>query len=95
MKGVTVPEEFLAQGGTEYAPMSTTDDLKVAMQYSASSNAVLLRLRTENFLARGPDISYLSCFPTEQEYLFPCATESNADHHPLALTRPAHGVAGL
>ena len=49
MKDVAVPTSFMAQGGTELAPMSTTSDLGVAMRYSASTNAVLLRLITESF----------------------------------------------
>ena len=44
------------------------------MSYSASSEAVLLRLRTKNFMQRGPDISFLSAFPKEEEYLFPPLT---------------------
>ena len=74
MKDVTVPEEFFKTGGTELAPMSTTSDLKVAMQYSKSSQSVLLRLRTEDFMTRGADISFLSAFPGEAEYLFPPLT---------------------
>lgn len=34
MAGVRIQPEFLKQGGTELAPMSTTSSLKVAMQYS-------------------------------------------------------------
>lgn len=64
----------MAQGGTELAPMSTTSDLSVAMRYSASSHAVLLRLITESFYERGPDISFLSAFPGEAEFLFPPLT---------------------
>ena len=74
MKDVAVPPEFLTKGGTELAPMSTTSNLQVAVQYSASPQAVLLRLRTEDFMTRGPDISFLSAFPTEEEYLFPPLT---------------------
>ena len=74
MKDVTAPADFMAQGGTELAPMSTTSDLSVAMRYSASSTSVLLRLITESFMQRGPDISYLSAFPGEAEYLFPPLT---------------------
>jgi len=44
------------------------------MQYSASPQAVLLRLVTEDFMTRGPDISFLSAFPGEGEYLFPPLT---------------------
>ena len=44
------------------------------MEYSASPRAVLLRLRTTNFMNFGPDISCLSAFPGEDEYLFPPLT---------------------
>ena len=33
--------------------MSTTSSLKIAMQYSASEKALLLRIRTKNFMVRG------------------------------------------
>ena len=69
-----MPEEFLQRGGTELAPMSTTSNLKIAMDYSVSAKAVLLRLRTRNFMQRGPDIAFLSAFPGEDEYLFPPLT---------------------
>ena len=76
MKDMKVENNFLqaGKGGTELAPMSTTSSLKVAMQYSASENPLLLRLRTKNFMVRGPDISFLSAFPGEQEFLFPPLT---------------------
>ena len=35
---------------------------------------MLLRLRTKNFMTRGPDISFLSAFPAESEFLFPPLT---------------------
>ena len=38
--------------------MSSTEDLQVALQYSASKNALLLRLRTQSFMERGADLSY-------------------------------------
>ena len=74
MRDVSVPRDFMANGGTELAPMSTTFNLAVAMQYSASTSAVLLRLRTDNFLMRGADITFLSAFPGERECLFPPLT---------------------
>merc|ERR1719506_240193 len=49
MKDVTAPAGFMELGGTELAPMSTTSDLSVAMRYSASVRAVLLRLITDSF----------------------------------------------
>jgi hypothetical protein len=72
--GRSIPPEFLAKGGTELAPMSTTRSLKVALQYAASDHAVILRLRTRGFMGRGADIAFLSCFPAESEVLFPPLT---------------------
>mmetsp|Transcript_19317 Transcript_19317/g.63117 ORF Transcript_19317/g.63117 Transcript_19317/m.63117 type:complete len:379 (+) Transcript_19317:1624-2760(+) len=76
MKSMKVQDNFLQQGrgGTELAPMSTTRSLKVAMQYSASEDSLLLRIDTRNFMVRGPEISFLSAFPEEEEYLFPPLT---------------------
>ena len=74
MKNVAIPKPFLKKGGTELAPMSTTSNLKVAMSYSLSAHSVLLRLLTEDFMTRGPDISFLSAFPAEEEFLFPPLT---------------------
>ena len=74
MKNVTTPKRFLEIGGTELAPMSTTSSLSVAMSYSASKDSVLLRILTDSFISRGPDISFLSAFPAEQGYLFPPLT---------------------
>ena len=70
----SVTDEFLRDGGTELAPMSTTSSLKVAVQYSASQASVLLRLRTSSFMSRGADISFVSAFQAESEYLFPPLT---------------------
>ena len=74
MKGMKVPDEFMSKGGTELAPMSTTSSIKIAMEYAASERSLLLRLHTKNFMVRGPDISFLSAFPAEEEYLFPPLT---------------------
>ena len=52
------------------------------MQYSASENSLLLRLKTKNFMVRGPDISFLSAFPGEKEFLFP----------PLTYLEPVQGA---
>ena len=74
MRNAEIPEEFLQLGGTELAPMSTTTDLAVAMEYCASKNALILRLNTASFMERGADISFLSAFPTEKEVLYPPLT---------------------
>ena len=44
------------------------------MLYSASEDSLLLRVLSKNFMVRGPDISFLSAFPAEQEFLFPPLT---------------------
>ena len=44
---------LLRHGTVEIAPMSTTSDLKVAMQYSLSPSSVLLRIQTDTYLKRG------------------------------------------
>jgi hypothetical protein len=75
LKDVSPPASFMEKGGTELAPMSTTSNLAVAMQYSCSQkHAVLMRLVTDSFFNRGPDISFLSAFPQEAEFLFPPLT---------------------
>lgn len=74
MRNAEMPDEFLKLGGTELAPMSTTTSLQVAMEYSASKNALILRLNTSSFMERGADISFLSAFPGEKEILYPPLT---------------------
>ncbi|KAJ1489217.1 hypothetical protein T484DRAFT_1780562 [Baffinella frigidus] len=69
-----VPQEFVEIGGTEFAPMSTTTDVKTALMFSAGGSSVLFRLCTTNPLKRGADISFLSAFPEENEILFPPLT---------------------
>jgi len=74
LAGRSISSEFLARGGTELAPMSTTRNLKVALQYAASEHAVIVRIRTRGLAFRGADIAFLSCFPAESEVLFPPLT---------------------
>ena len=74
LKDTRVQNEFMELGGTECAPMSTTNELAVAMEYSASKHPVLMRLLTESFMQRGASLAFLSCFPAEAETLFPPLT---------------------
>ena len=63
--------------GTEFAPMSTTTSLEVALKYSvpgASHSSILMQINTRTFLDRGADLSYLSAFPREREFLYPPLT---------------------
>jgi hypothetical protein len=61
--------------------MSTTADLEVAVRYSLSAKPVLLRLKVDSFIECGANISYLSAFPSEIEYLYP----------PLTYLKPVSG----
>jgi hypothetical protein len=72
-----IPEEFMADGGTELAPMSTTTDLNVALTYAlkgVGTPTVIFRIVTDNNLSRGPDLKWVSLFPGESETLFPPLT---------------------
>ena len=74
MRNMAVTDGFLAKGGSELAPMSATTELAVAMRYALSEHSLLFKIVTKNFMERGVDISYLSCFPEENEHLFPPLT---------------------
>ena len=77
MRNAAVPEDFMQQGGTELAPMSTTADLAVAMEYSASKNPCCCASPT-SFMDRGADISFV-CLPSRRR----CSTAAHASR-PLA-----------
>ena len=72
-------DKFMIEGGTELAPMSTTAQLWVALKYSqGGDSSVLLWLRTQNFMDRGVDLTWVSAFPHEREFLFPPLTYMRA-----------------
>ena len=79
MKDVRAPLEFLAQGGTELAPMSTTSSLAVAMKYSASRNAVLLRLVTDSFISATIGSNTSTCARTGTPFRHP-STNNDSQH---------------
>merc|ERR1712196_304363 len=74
MKDMQVSSEFLRQGGTEIAPCSTTTDMSVAVTFSASKHVLLLQLLCRSFITRGADLSFLSAYPEQVEYLYPPLT---------------------
>lgn len=75
MRDMKLEEDFAQKGGTEFAMMSTTKDLSIAVQYGSGGNTCLLvKITTEDFKTRGADLTYLSAFPGEREYLFPPLT---------------------
>jgi hypothetical protein len=74
MRNVRVTPEFMRQGGTELAFMSTTTDLRVAVRYALSRHSLLFKIVAPNFMSLGADLQWLSAFPGEAEVLFPPLT---------------------
>ena len=75
---MTVSEEFMKQGGTEMACMSTTEDLSVARTNFAKvgevANPLLLKVECTSHMDCGADIQWVSMYPEEKEVLFPPLT---------------------
>ena len=73
MADVVPTGDFLQRGGTEASPLSSTRDPLIALKYairkSKTGQSTLLKLETENFMTRGVDLSFVSAFPAESEYL--------------------------
>ena len=70
MRDLKLSAGFLNEGGVEVAPMSTTTDLNVAVDYAVRGSmaaSLILKLRTPSFMQRGADIEFLSAFPSEKE----------------------------
>mmetsp|Transcript_39608 Transcript_39608/g.105389 ORF Transcript_39608/g.105389 Transcript_39608/m.105389 type:complete len:524 (-) Transcript_39608:558-2129(-) len=74
MSNLECSEHFMKNGGTEFAFMSTSTDLEVALRYSLSKFPLLFRIVPAGFLSCGVDVEWLSAFPHEQEILFPPLT---------------------
>jgi hypothetical protein len=74
MRSMRVPDEFMQQGGTELAFMSTTSDLRAAVRYALSRHSLLFKLVAPNFMSVGAELQWLSAFPGEAEVLFPPLT---------------------
>lgn len=70
MRNLRVTDRFDVEGGTEVAPMSATSDLRIALRYAMSEHSLIFKITTKSFMERGVDLSYLSCFPEEAEFLF-------------------------
>ena len=71
------PENFLGKWGVEIAPMSSTTDLNVAVDYaSEASTCLLFKIHVTGRMHNqgGVDINFLSAFPSEKEFLFPPLT---------------------
>ena len=54
----------------QLAPMSTSSSLQVALQYArGGQTALVFKLSCSNFMNSGCDLSILSAFPHEREYV--------------------------
>ena len=79
MQNVHFNPRFQQEGGTEMAPMSTTSQLRIAIDYGAcAEGSVLFKIRVPDIMAIGADLKWLSAFPNDAEVLYP----------PLTLLRP-------
>ena len=58
----------------QYAPMSTTTNLSVAVKYALSRRSLLFRITAPSFMQAGADLGFISAFPTEAELLYPPGT---------------------
>ena len=86
MKNVKVGDRFKNEGGTELAPMSTTSDLNIAIEYgTCSTGSLIFKIQVPDALASGADLEWLSAFPTEAEVLYP----------PLTFLRPTGRMQSL
>jgi hypothetical protein len=54
--------------------MSTTTDIKTAVDYSTSTDSLIFKIVTKNKLQRGAELQWLSAFPAEAEILYPPLT---------------------
>lgn len=67
-------DEFLEQGGCEFACMSTTPLKEIAVDFATgngSQKPLIFQIETKDFIDRGADISFLSVYPDEAEMLYP------------------------
>ena len=74
MRNLESSEEFERDGGCELGLMSTTSDLEVAARYALSETSLLFKIDASQFLDRGANVSFLSAFANESEYLYPPLT---------------------
>ena len=74
MKNLGLDRDFLTQGGTDFACVSTTEDQNVAVHFADSALPLAFKVVAKTPMARGADISFLSVFPEEKETLYPPLT---------------------
>jgi hypothetical protein len=93
MKKVHASKEFLLTGGAELAPMSTTSEFAVAVQYGTCvEGSLLLKIVVELALNHGADLQWLSAFPGEAEVLYPPLTYLQSTKRHQVLTCEENGI---
>eukprot|EP00960_Hanusia_phi_P061427 764842-Hanusia_phi.AAC.1 len=77
LKGLRMPERFVQEdelgisGGVEYALLSTTGEVKVAVQYAGQETHPTVFEISCGAIDRGADLAFLSQYPKEHEMLYP------------------------
>lgn len=74
LKNLSVNSTFMLKGGTEFACMSATENVKVMAAYARSEEPLIFRIKVESPMEMGADISWLSVYPDEKEVLYPPMT---------------------
>lgn len=90
LRGRTASDAFMLRGGTERAPMSTTTNLRVALQYTqpeSGGELLVFKLRTDSFMSRGSSLRWVSAFPGEDEILYPPLTYLKPTGRPKQVVR--------
>ena len=74
-----------------------TAELWVALKYSqGGDSSVLLWLRTQNFMDRGVDLTWISAFPHEREFLYsPLSYIKSVCDEPLVVEVVVAEVGGV
>ena len=73
--------------------MSATFDLDTAVSFATGGQrATVMRIHNTNWTSRGADVGFLSCFPAEEESLFPPLTYMEC--RPSADATPSVTTAG-
>ena len=93
LKKVHVGNAFIANGGTELAPMSTTSNIAVAIEYGTClEGSLLFKIKVPNALKHGADLQWLSAFPGEAEVLYPPLTFLQPCNRRQELTSDVSGA---
>ena len=75
MSGLSLTKEFMTEGGSEFACMSTSASLEMAASFAKmGANPMVFKYDTESCIDRGADIAYLSVYKGEKEVLYPPLT---------------------